>query len=413
MPRTTRRLYLRLALQDLSRRPTRTTLLALAVALGTGAVFGVLTLLLGIERSMTAGFRRLGADLLVVPEVTLVNLTAALLTVEPTTERIDRRLADELSRVAGVGRVAPQTLLRVPAPGGEHGGTVDVTAFDPDRDFTVLPWLAEPLDRNPRVGEVLLGGRRGERVGETISLCGVALRAIGRLERTGVGPFDHGLFVTDGTAATLAGACRDRDRDRPGGGGVPAYDPGRVSALLILLDDGATPERVRFAVAQRPGVKVVAGDSPATAIRRGSSVLLGSVLLLAAVFLSSSGLLVGLLFSAIIAERSREIGLLLALGCRRRHVVRLFLTEAAVATGLGGLLGVALGAGLLLVFRRSVGYYFETIRVGFAWPPLDTTAATAAACVLLAAGIGLVGVAVPAWHAGRREPYELIRGEAR
>ena len=72
-----------------------------------------------------------------------------------------------------------------------------------------------------------------------------------------------------------------------------------------------------------------------------------------------------------------------------------------------------LGAGLLLVFRRSVGYYFETIRVGFAWPPLDTTAATAIACVLLAAGVGLLGAAVPAWFAGRREPYELIRGEAR
>jgi putative ABC transport system permease protein len=407
MPRTTRRLYLRLALQDLSRRPTRTTLLTLAVALGTGAFFSVLTLLLGIERSMTAGYRRLGADLLVVPEATLVNLTAALLTVEPTAETIDGRLADDLSRVAGVARVAPQTLLRVPSPGGGHGGYVDVTAFDPHRDFTVLPWLAQPADRLPHPGEVILGGRREERVGDTISLCGVTLTAFGRLEVTRVGPFDHGLFVTDETAATIAGACRDRS------GVAATYDPGRISALLILLDDGAAPERVRFAVAQRPGVKVVPSGSPATWIRRGSSALLGSVLLLAAVLLLSSGLLVGLVFSAIIVERSREVGLMIALGCRRGHVVRLFLAEAAVATGLGGLLGVALGAGLLLVFRRSVGYYFETIRVGFVWPPLDTTAAIAAACVLLAAGVGLLGTAVPAWHAGRREPYELIRGEAR
>jgi hypothetical protein len=60
-----------------------------------------------------------------------------------------------------------------------------------------------------------------------------------------------------------------------------------------------------------------------------------------------------------------------------------------------------------------VGYYFETIRVGFAWPSPDTTAAIAVACVLLASGVGLLGVAVPAWHAGWREPYELIQGEAR
>ena len=401
-----RRLYIRLALQDLSRRPTRTLLLALAVALGSGAVFGVLTLLRGIERSMTGGFQRLGADLLVVPEATLVNLTGGLLTVEPTTYTLDGRLADDLARVAGIDRVAPQTLLRIPAPGGGHGGSVDVIAFDPRRDFTVLPWLAQPADRPPRRGDVILGGRRQERVGDTIPLCGESLTAYDRLEITGVGPFDHGLFITYETAAALAGACRER----PGAG--PAYDPGRVSALLILFADGATPEQVRFAVAGRGGVKVVSGSSPATSIRRGSSVLLGSVLLLAAVFLLSSGLLVGLLFSAIIAERSREVGILMALGSRRRHVVRLFLAEAAITTGLGGVLGVGLGAGLLVMFRRSVGYYFETVQVRFAWPPLEMIAATAVACVVLATGVGLLGVAVPAWHAGRREPYELMRGEA-
>jgi putative ABC transport system permease protein len=407
MPRTARRLYVRLALQDLGRRRTRTVLLALAVALGSGAVFGVLTLLLGIERSLTVGFQRLGADLLVVPEATLVNLTAALLTVEPTAYTLDGRLADDLARVVGVGRVAPQTLLRVPASGGGHGGAVDVIAFDPPRDFTVLPWLAEALDRPPRRGEVLLGGRREERVGDTVALCGETLMAYGRLEITGVGPFDHGLFITYETATSLANACRTRR------GGSLAYDPDRVSALLVLLADGATPERVRFAAARWPGIKVVSGGSRTTAIRQRSAVLLGSVLILAPVFLLSSALLVGLLFSAIVAERSREIGLLIALGSRSRHVVWLLLAEAAITTGLGGLLGVALGAGLLLLFSRSVGYYFETVRVGFAWPSPGTTAMIALGCVLLAAGVGLLAVAVPAWRAGRREPYELIRGEGR
>ena len=50
---------------------------------------------------------------------------------QPTVETIDGRLAEELARFAGVARVAPQTLLRIPDPGGEHGGSVDVIAFDP------------------------------------------------------------------------------------------------------------------------------------------------------------------------------------------------------------------------------------------------------------------------------------------
>jgi putative ABC transport system permease protein len=380
-------------------------LLVLAVALGSGAVFSALTLLRGIERSMTAGFRRLGADLLVVPEATMVNITAALLTVQPTDATLDRRLTEELARLPGVAQVAPQTLLRVPNPGGGHAGSVDVIAFDPDRDFTVLPWLPAAPDRRLHSGEVLLGGRREERVGDSIPICGTTLTAYGQLESTGVGPFDRGLLVTYETAASLAEACRGR-----ASAGL-AYDPGRVSALLILLADGTTPERVRFAVAQRRGLKVVSGGSLITSIRQGASSLLGGVLVLALVFLLIAVILVGLLYSAIVAERSREIGLLMALGSRGRHVVQMFLAEASVTTALGGLLGVVVGAGLLLAFRRSVGYALETAGVRFIWPAPATIAAIAVACVLLSAGIGLLGAALPAWRAGRREPYGLIRGE--
>jgi putative ABC transport system permease protein len=401
MRRAARRLYLRLALQNLGRRRLRTILLVLAVAIGSGAVFGALTLLYGIQRSMNAGFRRLGADLLVVPDATMVNLTAALLTVQPTMETLDARLADELARLPGVARVAPQTLLRIPNSGGEHGGSVDVIAFDLARDFTVLPWLATDSGGRLRRGEVLLGGRREERVGDSIPMCGAQLVASGRLDATGVGPLDRGLFVTYETADDLARACRGR----------VGYDPGRISALLILLTDGATPERVRFAVAQRPGLKVVSGGSLVTSIRQGASSLLGGVLVLALVFLLIVVLLVGLLYSAIVAERSREIGVLLALGIRGQHVIQMFLAEASVTTGLGGSLGVAVGVGLLLAFRRSVGYAFEMSRVRFVWPEPTMIAAIALGCALLSTAIGLLGAAVPAWRAGRREPYGLIRGE--
>jgi len=407
MPRTISALHFRFAMQNLGRSRSRTVLLTLAAALGSGVVFGTLTVLRGIEQSMTAGLHRLGADLLVVPEATMVNLTAALLTVEPTSHTLDARLAGELARVPGVGRVAPQTLLRIPVVAGGHGGVVDVIAFDPQRDFTVLPWLGPAPNRAPRFGEAILGGRREERVGESVSLCGQTLTAAGRLEITGVGPLDHAVFVTYKTAASLADACRRSTRL------TPAFDPDRVSALLILLADGATPERVRFAVAQKPGVKVVSGGSLQTSIRQGSSALIGGVLILALAFPLSSLLLVALLFSAIIAERSREIGLLIALGSRGRHVVRMVLAEAAITTGLGGLLGVGFGAALLLAFRRSLGYHLEVMRVNFVWPSLGTTAAIAVSCVLAAAAVGLLGAAVPAWRAGRREPYDLIRGEAR
>jgi hypothetical protein len=65
----------------------------------------------------------------------------------------------------------------------------------------------------------------------------------------------------------------------------------------------------------------------------------------------------------------------------------------------------------LLAFRRSVGYAFESAHVQFVWPPSAMIASIAVGCVFFSAAIGLLGASVPAWRAGQREPYELIRGE--
>jgi hypothetical protein len=68
----------RLALQNLGRRRTRTTLLISAVAISSAIVFTGIVMLRSIETSMAGGFSRLGADLMVVTQNTLTNITAAL-----------------------------------------------------------------------------------------------------------------------------------------------------------------------------------------------------------------------------------------------------------------------------------------------------------------------------------------------
>ena len=74
-------------------------------------------------------------------------------------------------------------------------------------------------------------------------------------------------------------------------------------------------------------------------------------------------------------------------------------------------IGLALGGGMLLVFHRSLGYYLATVGVPVVWPALPTLGLHAAGCVLLAAAIGLVGAAVPAWRSSGQEPYLLVRAE--
>jgi putative ABC transport system permease protein len=398
-------LFARLAVQHLGQRPLRAVLLALAVAVGGGALFSAAVLRRAIQDSMGVSLNRLGADLMVVPRETTVNLSAALLTVEPTPQTFDAATAAQLAQLPGVQAAAPQRYFAL--PGGDRGhGDEDLIAFDPARDFTVLPWLAEKLDRPLGRGDVVVGGRRPELVGGEIRLFGRTLTVYGKLALTGVGPFERALFVSFDTAADLAESARAAT-----GRAVLDASPDRVSALLIRLAVGATPEQFRFAAARIPGVQIVAGSGLNTSVRQGLATALDGVVVFTALALLTTALLTAALYTGVLAERKRELGLLLAVGMRPRQLMRLILAEVTLTTGLGGVCGVLVGAAALVLFRRSLGHAFESQQIPFLLPGISELVATGLVSVLLCCAVGLAGALLPAWRAGRREPYELIRGE--
>ena len=101
-----------------------------------------------------------------------------------------------------------------------------------------------------------------------------------------------------------------------------------------------------------------------------------------------------------VTERTREIGVRLAVGARRRQVLVQFLLEAAFLSGIGGVAGVAaaLATGLLLTF----------VITGFsAVVPVWAIVAGLAASV----GVGVVAGYWPAQRAARLDPVESLRHE--
>ena len=403
----TRVLLGRLALQNLGRRTARTLLVLAAIAVCSGAMFAGTVLMRSIENSMEVGFTRLGADMLVVPEGTLTNITAALLTAEPTDLTLDAGLLPRLGHLKGVRRIAPQLVFRSELSGyGQRNEPIDVIAFDPARDITVQPWLDTRLGRPMQPGDVIVGGRRDERLGSQLRLYGQPLVVYGRLGRTAVGTHERGLFVTFETMEGLRGAIQQIC------GTKAPLEPNKLSGVLLELEPGATPQQVRFAIlANFPGVAVVSGESMLTSIRQGLSALLRGVLALMMIMFISTAAMVGVLFSVIITERRRELGLLKAIGARRTQIFGMLLTEAATATAIGGLFGCMIGALLLRGYEHSLVYHLEGFGIPFVWLGRGTTIAIAIVCVLLATAIGAAGALYPAWRASRQEPYDLIRAE--
>ena len=419
-------LLMRLAAQNVGRRRLRAIFLGVDVMLGVGIAFASFVAGWALRDGMTTSFSRMGADLVVVPRATLVNITASLLTVQPTDETLAADLAQRIAAIPGVAQVAPQRIV----PALVEGGAANLIAFDPARDFSVLTWLAE---RQPGPVEGLIaGGGLAARLGATVSVCGMPMRIYGRLAKTGVGPFDESYFLSFDALAALVSFCRTSDARAAGrpppstkaedaqAGGMshadmcsPDLPLDRVSAFLLQLSPSAKAEEVKFGLAQLADVKIVEGNTVLTSSRQALSTLLIGIAAFTAFQLVALLILVSLLFSAIVQERYREVGLLRAMGANPNQVMTIILTEAAIITSLGGLAGLGFGVAVLLLFARSLGFYFGLLGVPFSWPPLPVLQFGAALAIVLSAILGLAGAFLPAWRVRRMAPYALIQTEGR
>jgi len=100
-----------------------------------------------------------------------------------------------------------------------------------------------------------------------------------------------------------------------------------------------------------------------------------------------------------VTERTREIGLRMAVGARTRDILSQFLTEAVSLSVLGGLVGIALGVGISQTLTRVLG-----------WPTVVTADAIVVAFVF-AAGVGIFFGYYPARKAANLDPIEALRYE--
>jgi len=158
-------------------------------------------------------------------------------------------------------------------------------------------------------------------------------------------------------------------------------------------------EGLKFTLA-RPGL---VGDSlgrPARAFMAGLMLLAGLILLAACANLGS-------LFAARAADRSREIALRLALGARRRFILRQLFTEALLVSLAGGVCGIAGAVAILRVLSTWRPIPGIPINV-----PVNPDARTYAVALLLAVVSGLLFGAVPVRQVLRADPWQTIRSGA-
>lgn len=393
-----------LALYNLRRRIFRALTLGLAVAIAAGAVFSTATVIWGIERSLKVGLGKFGADLLIVPKGALVSMKAALLTGEPSTFYMKDSVIAQVKALSGVAKVTPQLFLTTAE--GAHCiiGNAFLVGFDPKTDFTVLPWLTRKQARPFGLEDAIVGGNTPYELGDVVFFYGQYFVVYGKLDRTGIGLHDNAIFISLDKAYVLAEASRKYTDIAPLG-----FSRGDVSALLVQIGNTAKANLVRFAIAKNPEIKVVTAGNVVTSVRQNVVALFTGTLALTAVLVVGNVLMISAIFSSIVNERRKELGLLRAIGARKRHVFKLVVSEAVLMTVFGGIAGIGIGLVLLRVYQRTIGFHLETLSIPFLWPAWPDVVGLALGTVVLSLLVGAIGAFYPALAGSRLEPYDSIR----
>ncbi|QNI73203.1 ftsX-like permease family protein [Synechococcus sp. NOUM97013] len=328
--------FVRLVLRNISRRLVRSMVLITAVGLVAAMGFLSVLDLGGLQQSMELGFERLGADLLVVDRTAKVNLTQALLAVEPDTPALPMEVLEAAAQLPPSILLSTQRAVRGDAEfatnmGLSHGASIPLYGIDPEHDSTVQPWLNEQRGIDFQDGQVILGHRLRGRLGDRLRLQGQTFQIYGHLAASGVPSHEHGLFFT----------LRDLNNL------VPSGDPDTlgINGLLVQAPPEFTIERLRFSLlAQLPDASVTGGRTLLAMVRQGGQLSLKLVSAFSVPLLSSVLLLISLYSFGIAAERRQELGLLLSLGATPRQLMGLLTAETSLLCAAGSGLGIGLAS---------------------------------------------------------------------
>ncbi len=390
-----------LALQNLRRKPYRSMAIGLCVAVMTGSLFAATIILRGVQTSLSVGQARLGADLVVVPSGYEAPAQEAFITGQPTTFYMSDQIEAQIADLPGVAQTSSQVFVQTLTNASCCIGEFFLVGFNPKTDFTISPWLVTHLDGEP-LGplDVIAGDRILLREGDGATFYGTNFRIAGVLERTGMG-IDRTIYVPiDGLRQMIADSAELAEE-------TLTIPPDEISSVMVSIAPGADIIDVAEAIeGSITDVNVFTASQLNQAVARQLQGVMGITFGVTATLWLMSLLLVGLIFSLIVNERQRELGLLRAMGARGKAVFQLVMSEAGLLTGMGGIIGLVVSGVLLMSFSRLIQL---RLRIPYLLPSMLEIVGVEVGLLVLALLTGAMASLQPALSISRMEPYAAIR----
>jgi ABC-type antimicrobial peptide transport system permease subunit len=402
----------RTALRALRRNKLRSALTMLGIVIGVAAVIVMVSIGQGASEAVRAQIQSLGTNLMmVVPGATTsAGVRSGAGGVSTLTREDAKAIAAECSAVSDVAWMKRQIGQVIQ---GELNWSTQIQGVSPGY-FSVRDWRVEsgavfgPRDEESANRVTLLGrtvvenlfGPGEDPVGATIRIKDVPFRVIGVLSRKGQTTWGQDQ---DDTVVIPFSTAERRVLGSQILGMVDMIFVSASSAANVLV----ASEQIASLLRQRHRIAPGATDDftvrnlneMALAQESASRVMEKLLLWVASISLLVGGIGIMNILLVSVTERTREIGIRMAVGAKRRHILLQFLVEAVALSGAGGLVGVVLGVASAGAVSRLAG-----------WPTL-ISASWVLGALLFSAAVGVFFGFWPARRAAGLDPIAALRYE--
>ncbi|PIN93083.1 hypothetical protein COU54_04390 [Candidatus Pacearchaeota archaeon CG10_big_fil_rev_8_21_14_0_10_31_24] len=400
--------YLVLAFKNLKKKGIRSWLTLLGIIIGIAAVVALISLGQSLEMAVTGQFSSIAADRLVISSTETGFGPPGSTAVRQLTES-DVRLIES---VQGVREVIPR-LIRITKVEYNKDTEFEYVASIPEnkegRDFIYETFQFEAelgrLLKEEDSGKVFLGSslkedhgfEKGIQVGATLNIQNQNFEVIGILKPLSNIQFNHAIYMSEKDLKNILNIGNELDLII-----AKIESPNKAEEI-----SEAITRKLRKDRNQKEGEEDFSVETPLQAVSSINSIL--SAINIVITGIAAISILIGAIgvanamFTSVI-ERTREIGVMKAIGAENKDILILFLIESSFLGLAGGVLGAILGLGMAFIASIGANLFFDSQIFN-----VDPSPYLLGGAILFSSILGILAGTIPAYQASRLHPVEALR----